>query len=218
MIKPFAHAMELWASGGWAMIPLAVNAVILYSKAAAVYFTLADHKASMRRWNRRLGESSADAGTEKREHQVTVGFLAEYAVDVDDIRSIDDMVAYFDEVRSVELPPINRDLRFLKVAISTAPLLGLLGTVTGMFSTFSALSGGSGGKTMDQIAAGISEALITTQTGLMIALPAYFFFYALTRGRDEFAAFLAHMETICTRRIYKEGGFGNLVAAGAPAR
>ena len=51
-----------------------------------------------------------------------------------------------------------------------APLLGLLGTVTGMISTFDvmAVSGTGNAKAM---AGGISEALITTQTGLLVAIP-----------------------------------------------
>ena len=51
-----------------------------------------------------------------------------------------------------------------------APLLGLLGTVTGMMSTFEVMSlfGTGNAKGM---AGGISEALITTQTGLIVAIP-----------------------------------------------
>ncbi|MDQ7087725.1 MAG: MotA/TolQ/ExbB proton channel family protein [Acidobacteriota bacterium] len=73
------------------------------------------------------------------------------------------------------LAPFERDLRFMKRCVSSAPLLGLLGTVTGMLTTFAALASGSGGeKTMSMIAGGISEALITTETGLVIALPGLF--------------------------------------------
>lgn len=59
----------------------------------------------------------------------------------------------------------------LKILVATAPLLGLLGTVTGMLATFQGLNQGSG-NTLDLVAAGISEAMITTETGLVIAIPA----------------------------------------------
>lgn len=59
----------------------------------------------------------------------------------------------------------------LKILITTAPLLGLLGTVMGMLVTFQALNVGNGNLS-ELIAAGISEAMITTETGLVIAIPA----------------------------------------------
>jgi len=93
----------------------------------------------------------------------------------------------------------------MKICVSTAPLLGLLGTVTGMLATFGALASGSGGeKTMGMIAGGISEALITTETGLVIALPGLFFQYQLSREYERYKAFLAHLETVCTQKLYKK--------------
>ena len=61
----------------------------------------------------------------------------------------------------------------LQVLVTTAPLLGLLGTVIGMLATFQGLNEGSG-NTLDLVAAGISEAMITTETGLVVAIPASF--------------------------------------------
>ena len=61
----------------------------------------------------------------------------------------------------------------LQILATTAPLLGLLGTVMGMLATFQGLNEGSG-NTLDLVAAGISEAMITTETGLVIAIPALF--------------------------------------------
>ncbi len=118
--------------------------------------------------------------------------------------SLKQTAIFFEELRSTEITPFTRDLRVMKVCVSSAPLLGLLGTVTGMLATFGALASGSGGdKTMGMIAAGISEALITTETGLIIALPGLFFQYQLTRGHERYKAFLAHLETVCTQKQYQ---------------
>ena len=93
----------------------------------------------------------------------------------------------------------------MKICVNSAPLVGLLGTVTGMLATFAALSSGSGGdKTMGLIAEGISEALITTETGLVIGLAGLFFQYHLARKYERYEAFLAHLETVCTQKHYKE--------------
>ena len=56
--------------------------------------------------------------------------------------------------------------------IAAAPLMGLLGTVTGMISTFQSLVDRAGQKSFEGLADGISVALITTETGLAIAIPA----------------------------------------------
>ena len=72
-----------------------------------------------------------------------------------------------------ELPSLNRFLNFLKIIAVAAPLLGLLGTVTGMINTFQAITlfGTGDPKTM---AGGISQALVTTVQGLCVAIPTVF--------------------------------------------
>ena len=62
-----------------------------------------------------------------------------------------------------------RRMGLIRAGIVVAPLLGLLGTVTGMIETFGSI--GHGG-TITEMSAGISKALITTQYGLAIAAPA----------------------------------------------
>ncbi len=75
---------------------------------------------------------------------------------------------------------LERGLPFLALAATTGPLLGLLGTVTGMIATFRLISSfGSGDPKM--LAAGISEALICTATGMAIAIPALLFHAFLSR-------------------------------------
>ena len=59
----------------------------------------------------------------------------------------------------------------IKIIVSVAPLLGLLGTVIGMIETFDSLRDMSLYKQDGGIAAGISQALITTQFGLVVAIP-----------------------------------------------
>ena len=75
---------------------------------------------------------------------------------------------------------LERGLAFLALAATTGPLLGLLGTVMGMITTFHVISTvGSGDPKM--LAAGISEALICTATGMAVAIPALLFHSFLTR-------------------------------------
>lgn len=75
---------------------------------------------------------------------------------------------------------LERGLAFLSLTATTGPLLGLLGTVTGMIATFKLISSfGSGDPKL--LAAGISEALIATATGMAVAIPALLLHAFLSR-------------------------------------
>jgi biopolymer transport protein ExbB len=85
-------------------------------------------------------------------------------------RSIDRLDAIVEEKILTEQGKQERFLSIIGVLASIAPLLGLLGTVTGMISTFRAITiFGTGDPRM--MSTGISEALVTTQAGLAIAIP-----------------------------------------------
>lgn len=193
----WTQAVAIWLSGGWGMIALAVNALVLFILGLHVYLKLQAkgyRSVSEKRWRRWI-----DHPTERRG---PVGELLDY---VTGARSIKQTGVLFEELRTTEIVPFERDLHVMKVCVSSAPLLGLLGTVTGMLATFGALATGSGGeKTMGMIAKGISEALVTTETGLIIALPGLFFQYQLSRQLERYKTFLAHLETICTQTLHKE--------------
>lgn len=76
----------------------------------------------------------------------------------------------FDQCRKAETGHYAHAIVLLAAFVTVAPLLGLLGTVFGMIDTFDAVASRSG-ETADMVAAGISQALITTQIGLVAALP-----------------------------------------------
>ncbi len=79
-----------------------------------------------------------------------------------------------------EMAWVERRLPFLAVLVAAAPLLGLLGTVAGMLITFSGMAAGNQAP-IDTISTGISKALVTTQAGLVIAIPAAFLLALLKR-------------------------------------
>ena len=70
---------------------------------------------------------------------------------------------------------VTRFLPVLNTVGNVAPLLGLLGTITGMISAFESIAA-SGTGDPKVVAGGISEALITTAAGLTVAIPSYFFY------------------------------------------
>lgn len=73
----------------------------------------------------------------------------------------------------LQLMGLQRGLPALATIVAGAPLLGLLGTVIGMIKIFAVVATAGSGIT-EQLSAGISQALITTASGLVIAIPALF--------------------------------------------
>ena len=95
------------------------------------------------------------------------------------------------ELLALEAPPLRRGLNTLAVIAVAAPLMGLLGTISGMITLFAAVTHhGTGDPKF--LAGGISEALITAMTGLAIAIPVLFI-HDLTRGAKD--RLMANMES-----------------------
>ena len=86
-----------------------------------------------------------------------------------------------------------KSINYLSIIGGTAPMLGLLGTVSGMIKAFSVMSQGGMGDP-SKLAGSIGEALITTATGLVIAIPAMIFYFVFKNN------FLKTMSTM-SRKI-----------------
>lgn len=78
----------------------------------------------------------------------------------------------------------ERRFPFAFVMIGAAPLLGLLGTVGGMFATFEGMAASVARAPIDTISEGIFQALVTTETGLVIGVPT-FIVCALLKSRHD---------------------------------
>ena len=81
-----------------------------------------------------------------------------------------------------EVTRLRQRVGYIGFIASVAPMLGLLGTLTGMIGSFDVLGMEKGAARPDQLAVGISEALITTCMGLVVAVP-LMFFYSILRDR-----------------------------------
>lgn len=188
--------VAVWMDGGMLMVPLFLLAMMIYFYALELifYFRFSDLiRVGEETWLPWLARPEEATGE--------VGEIIRYTSE--DCESIRDIQNRFTEVRHAHLPRINQRIVFLSVLVTVAPLMGLLGTVIGMLTTFKGLAGASG-KVIDTVASGISEALITTQTGLVIAIPGYIMVYMVTRRRQELAAFLARLESMSVQHFTKE--------------
>jgi biopolymer transport protein ExbB/biopolymer transport protein TolQ len=92
----------------------------------------------------------------------------------------------------MELVQLKRGLAILATVGSTAPFVGLLGTVFGIINAFSAMST-SGGGGIAAISLGIAEALIATGFGLIVAIPAVWFYNYFTTKIDNLSAEMTYV-------------------------
>ncbi|KAF3980961.1 MAG: MotA/TolQ/ExbB proton channel family protein [Methylococcales symbiont of Hymedesmia sp. n. MRB-2018] len=95
------------------------------------------------------------------------------AAEQDKSSDTENLELILDEAITREIPVLEKGLPMIKLLAAVAPLLGLLGTVTGMIATFQSISlFGTGDPKL--MAGGISQALVTTMLGLCVAIPLLF--------------------------------------------
>jgi len=102
-----------------------------------------------------------------------------------------------------EMPQVTRGIAVLAVLGAIAPLLGLLGTVTGMIETFRVITlFGTGDPKL--MSGGISEALVTTELGLAVAIPIMLFHTLLSRRADHLIGEMEEKAVALTNIIEKQ--------------
>ncbi len=120
---------------------------------------------------------------------------------IDAVNHSDETKELVEEVmyeRMLELQPrLERMLPFIAVTAATAPLMGLLGTVTGMINTFKLITIFGTGDAKS-LSSGISEALVTTEFGLIVAIPALIIHALLSRRAQ---GVMANMERMAVAFI-----------------
>ncbi len=163
-----------WMSGGVMMIFLFSLAMFIFVVAFEMIFYLRNKKIDDKnedKWVEWARNPETASGTEGIIFRYTRPFHGHPDV----------VRRRFMELREMLLGSIERKSTFLKSLVTVAPLMGLLGTVMGMLTTFQGIASSGGNQTVDMVAKGISTALITTQTGLMIALPGLFLTLVIRR-------------------------------------
>ena len=102
------------------------------------------------------------------------------------------MKSAFEDRMSMESISFNRYLDYLSAIVTISPLLGLLGTVTGMIQTFSVLDSGGGA---GAITGGVGEALVATAAGLCVAIIAFCFYTYFSHQLD---SMVTDAERLCS--------------------
>ena len=156
----------LW-QGGWVMVPLIACSLVMWTLIGErLYFfhSLTRRDIRIRDAIVMLEEKRATGGGQGLRERLVANFSKEMTGQP----GLDKRILYYCALK--QRPVLNRHLAAIAVLASVAPLLGLLGTVIGMVDTFDVLSIFGTGN-VKGLASGISVALITTQSGLLVAIP-----------------------------------------------
>jgi biopolymer transport protein ExbB len=188
--------LHTWTNGGLVMAALSIVALIAYATAIHLLMFLY-HRGLSRATDADIRNWVADPARAPKHMRELIRYTQ------DEVHSLKDIEGRFREVEAAKIPEVDRRLAFVNVMVISAPLFGLLGTVLGMLLTFKAIGIG-GGSTSDVIAKGISEALVATQTGMMVAIPGLLLAYVAKRWRNEYVAFIARLEGITLRHFRPE--------------
>ena len=192
-----ANAYEYLHPGGPVMIPLILVSIWMWALIVerVLYFRRIDKDdVDIKQAVKMLSGASLPETSNELQTRVVASFLKERTGN----KKLDQDI--LDQCAMREMSPLKRYLSVIAVLAAVAPLFGLLGTVTGMMTTFNviALFGTGNARAM---AGGISEALITTQSGLLVAIPGLFMSAFLIRRANRLESRLNEVVMTLKRNV-----------------
>jgi len=190
--------LELVQAGGWLMVPIIACSIVAMAIILERFWVLRSRRVvpkglTDRIWElHKQGKLSQEHIAELRGSSPLGRILAAGLANRMHPREI--MKESIGEVGRQVVADLERFLNTLGTIASITPLLGLLGTVIGMIKVFAAITSvGVGDPSV--LAGGISEALITTATGMSVAIPSLIF-YRYFSGRVDRLAILMEEQAL----------------------
>jgi len=170
--------LEIMQSGGpimWVILAVAILAMMLLSWQSLYVLSLS--RSAKRDYLKLIADKLFVPSAEKNHSNSPIAQLFD-KVNWQEVDNKEDIAKEMNIHMSDIMPKMNNGLSTIGVLGSLLPMLGLLGTVTGMINVFEVIAlQGSGDA--DAMAGGISQALLTTASGLIIAIPVIFFHHLL---------------------------------------
>lgn len=183
--------LELLMAGGWLMIPIGIMLVL------AVYFfaerflaikaasRIDDNFMNIIRDNIVSGNISAARSFAKNTNNPVARVVDKGIQRIG--KPIDSIEKSMDNVATLEMYKLEKNLGILSIVAKAAPIFGFVGTLVGMMQLFSGISNKPGSDILADVAGGIYTKLMTSITGLLIGLLAYFAYNYLNTQIDKVA-------------------------------
>jgi biopolymer transport protein ExbB len=176
---------QLWVVGGWCMWPLGVTNIAAVAFTVYGFLWIRDRKMLLPELIPSLQESlthlrvdEATATCVQNPSMMTNVLHAGLQRISDGVLDVPAMEKAMEEASVEETQAGLRMINYISVSAQIAPMLGLLGTVSGMIKAFEKIGRGAMGKP-ELLANDIGEALITTAYGLIVGIPAMVFYFYL---------------------------------------
>lgn len=196
--------MTIFRAGGWVMYPLLGLSILAIALVVerAIWWSM--NLGTGRRFALYLADLGAGSGGVKRAAERARKDGTPLGGLIRTLHAMDGPVTEGAALTVIESlrPPIERSASTLGVIIAAAPLLGILGTVTGIIQSFDLLGNAQSVTDPVGVAGGIAEALYTTAFGLTIALIAVFP-HAYFKARSE--RMLARLESLAGAVVDAQG-------------
>lgn len=224
-VSPLDTITTFFTKGGWFMIPLAICSLAAVTIVLLRFFALRRESVLPRVVESGIERFQPGGNTEQLAHLVgddpaALSTLTRAALSHLELSRAENTEAVQTTARR-EIMRLEGGLAGLELIVGIAPLLGLLGAISGLVNVFSGLGKGTAG-TQDTgaVALGIAEALNTTIFGLAIAIPTLIFYTYFAKRVEamavEMETLMADLIAKCYRRMgataastrYEEAGYG----------
>jgi len=175
LMQEFSALMEKGGPIMWVILAVAILAMILLCWQSLSVFSLT--RNARQDYQNLTADNSFIPCIEKNHSSSPIAQLLD-KINWHEVESKEDIATEMNIHITDIMPKLNNSLSTIGTLGSLLPMLGLLGTVTGMINVFEVIAiQGSGDA--DAMAGGISQALLTTASGLIIAIPVIFFHHLL---------------------------------------
>ncbi len=203
------HTLTMLRQGGWTMIPLGLCSLFALTIIIERLFVLRRHFVIDPRALRVAGEYEGETAATGAitACQRCAGAFAMIVIEVLKSRHLDyeHCVENMRAAGRAQVARLERGLTTLEIIAGVSPLLGLLGTVLGMIDMFNAISvAGLGNPQI--LSDGIAKALITTVSGLVVAIPAVAFHGFFSKRVEELATEMQDQAMALILRIQLQRG------------
>ena len=175
--------IDMYRAGGWAMYPLTLLSTFGFGLIIYNFKAVRPERILNAAVTVQIDEALAAIDVEKakticQENPSPVTNIIEAGMNRVDVNNYDreQVKEAIEESSSEELAGPFVLINYLSVVGSLSPMVGLLGTVSGMVKAFNVIEA-EGAGSAQALAGNISEALITTATGMIVGIPAMFFFF-----------------------------------------
>ncbi len=175
---------ELALKGGWIMIPLALLAIIsiyiFFERCFAINSVNKEDKGFMQRIRDYIHAGQVDEALHLcRATNTPSSRMIEKGITRIG-RPMNDVLVAVENVGNMEISRLEKGFSWLATTAAGAPMIGFLGTVTGMVQAFMAVANAGTNANITILSSGIYEALVTTVAGLLVGIIALFAYNYLT--------------------------------------